>query len=507
MGGWESIVDAILAANSFVNSIVWGMPMIILLVATGIVLAIFTGFVQIRKFPVAVKTMLWRGGAKGEVHPFKVWCMVSGATVGVGNIAGVSTAIAAGGPGALFWMWICGLLGMGIKAVEVTLSMWSRKTLPDGRIRGGTMYYIEKVPKIGAPLAILFSLFAWLCAFGIGNMVQANSVALGAVTIADAFGYSTPDAHFMVRVAIGLIIAFFTGLVILGGIKRIADAAFILVPFMSIWYIIFGVGIWISSGPAFFEGLSRIFHDAFSGTAAIGGFAGASVFFAIRYGFARGLFSNEAGLGSAPLAYAYAESDHPGRQGFYGIFEVFWDTIVICTITGIAVVVTGAWTTGYSSTQLAMEAFTRTYGVWAAVFLGIALMLFAYTTILTWSFYGENTFIYFMCEKAKIMSPKVASYLYRLIWLPPLVLAAVLGREYLGALWDLADTLNGLMAIPNLIAIVVLAPVAVKLLKDFYSRYLAEVSGTAATGEGVSGRMSALLLLAKLARLSLAKRK
>ncbi|RLE51637.1 MAG: sodium:alanine symporter family protein [Candidatus Methanomethylicota archaeon] len=478
------ILEAILHWNSVINGIVWGLPMIIMLVATGVLVSILSGFIQIRKFDVAWKTMRWKGGAKGEVKPYKVWAAVMGATVGVGNIAGVSTAIHLGGPGALFWMWVCGILGMCLKATEVTLSVWSRKVLPDGRIRGGTMYYIEKIPKVGPALALLFSLFAFLCAFGIGNMTQANSVAHGAEFIANAFGITDPATIFNVRVASGLLIMFFTALVIIGGLRRIADAAFILVPVMVVWYIVFGLATWVLSG-GFFKALQLIFTHAFTPMAGVGGFAGATVFAAVRYGFARGLFSNEAGLGSAPLAYAFAESDHPARQGFYGIFEVFMDTLVVCSITGIAVVATGAYETGATGAYLAMEAFTRVFGAWAGIVMGVALALFAFTTLLTWSFYGETTFIYFMVEKVKILSYRTASWIYRILWLPPIIAAAA-AAQHLTAIWDLADTLNGLMAIPNLVAVVYFAPVAMRLLKDFYGRHLAEV--TAAGGVSGIGR-------------------
>ncbi|MDW8044905.1 MAG: amino acid carrier protein [Nitrososphaerota archaeon] len=464
------LIEDILYWNSVVNDIVWGLPIIIMLVGTGIVVAISTGFIQIRKFDIALKTMKWKGEAAGEVSPYKLWCAVMGATVGVGNIAGVSTAIALGGPGALFWMWVCGILGMGLKGAEVTLSLWSRRTMPDGRLRGGTMYYIERIPTIGPPLAILFSLFGFLCAFGIGNMVQANSVGHGAEFIANTFGVTDPTAIFYVRLFTGIIMVLFTALVIIGGLKRIADAAFYLIPLMVGWYLIFGLIGWILSG-GFLKAIQLIFTHAFTPIAAVGGFGGATVFAAIRYGFARGLFSNEAGLGSAPLAYAFAKSDHPGRQGFYGIFEVFMDTLVVCTITGIMVVATGAYETGKTGAYLAMVAFSKVYGPWAGVVVGFALALFAYTTLLTWSFYGETTFIYFISEKVKILKAKVASWIYRILWLPPIIAASV-AAPYLVAIWDLADTLNGLMAIPNLVAVVYFLPLALRLMKDFYSRHL-----------------------------------
>lgn len=468
---WEFILEL----NNTLNGIVWGLPMIIVLVSAGLTVSILGGFHQIRRFKVAWRTMLWKGGAKGEVHPFKIWAMVMGATIGVGNIAGASTAVHLGGPGAVFWMWVCGILGMALKSAEVTLSLWSRRVLPDGRIKGGTMYYIEKVPIIGSILALLFALFAWIAAFGIGNAVQANNVALGAEYVARVFGITDPTNIFYIRLGIGLFLAFIAAIVIIGGIRRIAEAAYIMVPFMCAWYIIFGIGIWIVNIHRLPDTFAKIITYAFTPMAAAGGLAGWTVFAAIRYGFARGLFSNEAGLGSAPLAYAYAESDHPARQGFYGVFEVFMDTLVICSITVVADIVTNAYIErpDLSGAALAMEAFHRVYGPYAPLVLGIALILFAYTTILTWEFYGETTFTYFWTERLKLIPEKVSRWFFRIIWIPPIVGAAI-APQLFETFWTFSDTFNGLMAIPNLIAVVFLAPVAVRLLKDFYGRYIYE---------------------------------
>mgnify|MGYP000120726926 FL=1 len=469
---------------NYIDGIVWGLPMIILLVSTGVTLSILGGFFQIRKFPLAIKTMMWKGkkGA-GEVHPFKIWAAVMGATIGVGNIAGASTAVHLGGPGAVFWMWVCALLGMATKSAEVTLGMWSRRVLPDGRIEGGTPYYVRRVPVIGPVLAVLFSLFAFIAAFGIGNMVQANNVALGAEYVAKAFGVETPEGIFQVRLAVGIIMLIATALVVLGGIRRIAEVANYMIPFMSAWYIIFGLGIWIMFGHNLGDTIAKIFTYAFSPMAAAGGLAGWSVYNAIRYGFARGLFSNEAGLGSAPNAYAFAESDHPGRQGFYGIFEVFMDTIVICTITVISDITTQAYIErpDLSGAALAMEAFFRAYGFWAPVLLGVALGLFAYTTVLTWEWYGEVNWRYFWVVTLKLPE-KPMIWIWRVLWVIPIVPAAVAGALF-ETFWTFSDMTNGLMAIPNLIAIVYFAPVALRLLKDFYSRHVyetGEVSGGAA---------------------------
>ncbi|MCD6488078.1 MAG: sodium:alanine symporter family protein [Desulfurococcales archaeon] len=482
-----SIIDII----NLIDSLVWGLPMIIILVATGLTIGIMSGFFQIRKFGVAIKTMKWRGkkGA-GEVHPFKIWAMVMGATIGVGNIAGASTAVHLGGAGALFWMWVCGILGMGLKAAEVTLGVWSRRVLPDGRIEGGTPYYIRLVPKIGPILAVLFSLFAFTAAFGIGNMVQANNVALGAEYVAKMFG-ATGDTIFYVRLVTGILIALFTALVVLGGLRRIAEVANYMVPFMAAWYIIFGIGIWIIYGGNFALAISEVFRFAFSPQAAFGGLAGWTVYSAIRYGFARGLFSNEAGLGSAPNAYAYAESDHPGRQGFYGVFEVFMDTIVICTITIMADIVTRAYIErpDLSGAALAMEAFFRAYGEFAPVLLGVALALFAYTTLLTWEYYGEVNWKYFWV-KILHLPEKPMTWIWRVLWIIPIIPAAI-SPELFETFWNFSDMTNGLMAIPNLVAVIYLSPIAISLIKDFYSRHIYE-TGEAGGGSAVSSAVQVL---------------
>ncbi len=486
------IGQALIDFMYLVNGLVWGLPMIILLVSTGLVIAIVTGFFQIRKFGIAVKNMTWKGkkGA-GEVHPFKIWAMVMGATIGVGNIAGASTAVRLGGPGAVFWMWVCGLLGMGLKAVEATLGVWSREIKPDGTIEGGTPYYIRRIPKVGPILAVLFALFAWIAAFGIGNMVQANNVALAAEYIARASGIETPEGIFYVRLIAGIIMFIAVTLVVIGGLRRIAEVANYLIPFMASWYIIFGIALWVMFAHNFAETIREIFTGAFSPLAAAGGAAGWTVYNAIRYGFARGLFSNEAGLGSAPNAYAYAESDHPGRQGFYGVFEVFMDTIVICTITCIADIITrAAHETDYSGAALAMEAFYRGYGIYAPVVLGVALGLFAFTTLLTWEFYGEVNWKYFWVRTLKLPE-KPLVWIWRVLWVIPIIPAAVAG-ELFEVFWDFSDTANGLMAIPNLIAVIYFLPIGISLLRDFYTRHWPATAGGGSVPEEKVSIISAI---------------
>ena len=476
------VLDALIDFMYFVNGLVWGLPAIIVLLGTGLALTLLLGFMQVRYFGTIVRNMRWKGRrGGGEVHPFKIWAAVMGATVGVGNIAGVSTAVALGGPGALFWMFLTGLFGMALKAVEVTLGIKYRRVRPDGKVvEGGTPYYIRQVPFIGPILATLFALFAFIAAPGIGNMVQSSNVAFGASFVAESYGFDPTIAKWLV----GIVLTILTALVVLGGIRRIAEAATYLVPFMATWYILAGLGVWLMFAGNFLDTLITIIRGAFtplevaktaasmagSPEAAAGGILGWTTYEAIRYGVARGLFSNEAGLGSAPNAYAYGESDHPGRQGFYGMFEVFMDTLVICMITGISVTITGAYTTGLTGAPLAMEAFSRAYGPLAPLIIGVALILFAYTTLLTWAWYGEVNWVYFWCKVLKLPEEPMR-WIWRIIWVILILPAAVLAKDYFVVFWDFADTANGLMMIPNLIAVIVLAPVAIALLADFARRY------------------------------------
>lgn len=460
MGVLESIIDAI----NFLDGLVWGLPAIIILAGTGLSIAIIGRLFQVTKFKAALKNMLYKGtGGKGEVSPFATWAAVMGATVGVGNIAGVSTAVHLGGAGALFWMWICAILGMGTKAVEATLGAWSRRITPDGKVEGGTPYYIRLVPVVGPALAVLFSIFTFIAAYGIGNTVQANNVALGVEYIAKAYGWDV----FQTRLITGILMFIFTAIVVLGGVRRITEVSNFLVPFMATWYIVASLGIWIKYGSNLPLAFSEIFTYAFTPQAAAGGLSGWLVYSAIRYGFARGLFSNEAGLGSAPNMYAYMSVDHPGRVGLYGIFEVFLDTIVICSMTGIADIVTRVYIErpDLSGAALAMEAFYRAYGIWAPIVLGIALALFAFTTMLTWEWYGEVNWIYFWSKTLKLPE-KPLRWMWRVMWVIPIIPAAIAG-ELFEVFWNFADVANGLMAIPNLIAVAYFTPVGIGLIKDF----------------------------------------
>ncbi|QOR94181.1 sodium:alanine symporter family protein [Thermosphaera chiliense] len=463
-----SIVD-------YLSGLLWGLPAIIILVSTGLVVGILGGFYQIRKFGLAVKNMFYRGrGGKGEVKPFAIWAATVGAIVGTGNIAGVATAIHLGGPGALFWMWVTAILGMGLKGVEVTLAVWSRRVTPEGRVEGGTPYYIRLIPKIGPALSVVFAVLIIIGGFGTADMLQPNNVALGAEYIGKIFGATTDEQIFQVRLVTGILLMIFTALVILGGIKRIGEVSNYMVPFMAAWYIIFSIGVWIKYGGDLPSAFSQIITGAFNPQAVAGGLAGWTVFTALRYGMARALFSNEAGAGSTPNVYAYMTIDHPGRAAFYGIFEVFMDTIVICSVTGLTIVISGVHIErpDLSGAALVMEAFYRAYGAYASAILGVALALFAYTTMLTFAWIVEINWVYLFSRILKLPE-KPMRYLVRVLWIVPSIPAAVMG-ELFETLWNFADMSYGLMMLVNVIAVVYFTPLALKLIKDFYSRHIYE---------------------------------
>jgi AGCS family alanine or glycine:cation symporter len=445
------MVETIEAVNSWLNGYVWGTPMIVLLIGTGVLLTIVTGAAQFRYLWRALREVLGKltrpGGGEGSVRPFQAVATALASTVGVGNIAGVATAIFLGGPGALFWLWVSGLLGMCTKYAEIVVALHYRERDADGTMRGGAMYVLKnglKLPWLGAIFALLTS----LAAFGIGNMVQANSVA---DALHATFGLSQSTT--------GIVLVVLTGAVILGGIKRIGQVTQLLVPFMALFYLGGGIVILLMHASKLPDVFALVFDSAFSGTAAAGGFAGSTIAMALRYGIARGLFSNEAGLGSAPIVHAAADTDHPVRQGLYGIFEVFVDTLLICTVTGLVILVTDTWTTGSTGAALSVRAFEAGLpGTWGDVVVTGGLVLFAYSTVIGWSYYGETGVVYLFGAKAALP--------YRIAWLVFIYLGAV-GSLHL--IWDVADTLNGLMAIPNLIAVLFSIPLLLRLQKEFFS--------------------------------------
>ena len=435
--------------NGWVNDVVWGPPFMLLLAGTGVYLTIRLGFFQFRYLGHAWQHSfgrMFRPSARdeaGAISPFQAVTSAMAATIGVGNIAGVATAIAMGGPGAIFWMWVIALVGMATKMAEATLGLKYRHVDAQGHVSGGVFYYIEK--GLGAQwrwLAVLYAFLAGLAAFGIGNMVQSNTLAQSVVS-----GFGVPTW------ATGLTLVLLVGAVTLGGISRIAVTAEKIVPLMAVAYVIGALAILIQHMSEIPAALGLIVQHAFQPMSAVGGFAGASVAMAIRMGVARGIFSNEAGLGSASIVHAQARNQ-PFRQGFWGVWEVFIDTLVVCTMTALVILVTGVLGQVDAQGQLltgavlTSTAFTQGLpGIGGYVVL-IAIVFFAYTTMLTWNFYGEKSWEYLFGRK--VVLP------YRLVFLVFVFLGAVGALELV---WDVADTFNGLMAAPNLIALILLAGV------------------------------------------------
>jgi len=449
------MIDLLTRANAWLNSLIWGPPMLVLLVGIGLLLTVVTGGVQFRRLWPALVEVLGKlrrpGTGEGTVTPFQAVATALASTVGVGNIAGVATAISLGGPGALFWLWVSGVLGMATKFCEIVVALHYREPDATGTMRGGAMYTLRRLnlPWLGS----IFALLTALAAFGIGNMVQANSVAH---SLQSSFGFAPP--------VVGLVLVVISAAVILGGIRRIAAFAEVLVPFMALVYLGGGAVVLVTHASALPEAIRLVLDGAFSGSAAAGGFAGSTVMLAMRYGIARGLFSNEAGLGSAPLVHATAHTDHPVRQGLYGIFEVFVDTLLICTTTGLVILVTGAWGSGETGAALSGKAFELGLpGTWGHLIVTVGLVLFAFSTIIGWSYYGETGIVYLLGTRAAMP--------YRLAWLVFIYLGAV-GSLHL--VWDVADTLN---AIPNLIAVLLSIPLIRRLQREFFGRESGTKSG------------------------------
>ena len=456
--GDEIMMEFIAHWNGVINGIVWGPPVLALLIGTGILLTVRAGFVQVRKFGVIMKHTLGSlfgpdAHKKDEsgVTPFQAVATALASTVGTGNITGVATAVTLGGPGAIFWMWISAFFGMMTKYAEVLLAVKFREKNERNEWVGGPMYYIEN--GLGWKwLAVIFAVFATIASFGIGNMTQSNSIANAL--------QSTAGISPMVT---GILVAIGAGVVILGGIKRIAQVTEKLVPFMGLFYVVLGVATLIMNFGNLPEAFRLIFYCAFNPDAALGGATGYTIMLAIRYGFARGVFSNEAGLGSAPIAHAAANTDSPVKQAFWGAFEVFFDTFIICTITGLVVVSSGVWTSGLQGTSLTIAAFGNSLGSIGEWGVTIGTILFAFSTILGWSYYGEKAIEYLFKGTSLVGGVKLG---YRVTFVLMTIFGAV---GSLQLVWDIADTLNGLMAIPNLIALVALSGVVVKLTKEHFS--------------------------------------
>ena len=463
------MVEMITNINGKINGFVWGLPMMVLILGVGIYLSVRCGFPQFRHFVHIMKNTLGKAFEKkekseGAVSPFKAMCTALAASIGTGNIAGVSGAIAIGGPGAVFWMWVSALLGMCTKFAEVTLSIKYRQRNEKGDWVGGPMYYISNgLGKSWKWLASLFAIFGALAAFGIGNMTQINTIASTVNTAISKFVSTTESQQTVVAWVVAIICAIICAIVLIGGIQRLADVCSLLVPVMAVIYIIASLIVILVNAGSIPSAFSAIFVGAFNPSAVAGGLAGVGIKTALTKGVGRGIFSNEAGLGSAPIAHAAADVDHPVKQGIFGVFEVFMDTIVVCTMTALVVLLgVGVQNIEYGNdigANLTIAGFESVFGgAVPALAVAVCLSLFALSTVLTWALYGTRCIEYLFGFKA--------SKVYQVIFC---LFACIAGTVELSLAWAIADTLNGLMAIPNLIAVALLSPVVVKLTKEYFA--------------------------------------
>lgn len=449
--------------NSAVNNFIWGVPAMVCIIGVGLYLSIRTRFIQIRKFKYAMKTTIGRifkkrDASDGSITPFQAVCTALAATVGTGNIAGVAGAIAVGGPGAVFWMWISALLGMCTKFAEVTLAVHFRERNQEGDLVGGPMYYIKNgLGKKWQFLAVLFSLFGVLTVFGTGNATQVNTITTAIDSALLNYNVCTSKTIPQINLILGIVIAVLVALVLLGGVKRIGKVTEKLVPFMALFYIALAIGVVILNIGNLPTVFASIFEGAFNPRSVTGGVVG-SIFICMKRGVSRGIFSNEAGLGTGSIAHACADTQKPVKQGFFGIFEVFTDTIVICTLTALVILCSGV-TINYGANagaELTILGFTSTYGNWISIFSAIAMCCFAFSTILGWGLYGARCIEFLFSPK--VIKPFMVVY----------ALVAIVGATMdLGLIWGIADTFNGLMSIPNLIALFLLSGTVIKLVKEY----------------------------------------
>ena len=460
----EKMLHTIESVNSVINDFIWGVPAMICIIGVGLYLSIRTGFLQIRKFGYAIQTTIGRMFRKkeasdGALTPFQAVCTALAATVGTGNIAGVAGAIAIGGPGAVFWMWISAILGMCTKFFEVTLAVHFRERNAEGDL-GGPMYYIKNgLGKNWRWLAYLFAGFGVLTVFGTGNATQVNTITTAIDSALLNYHVISTDTVPVMNWIIGIAITILVGLILLGGVKRIGQVTERLVPFMAVFYIVLALGVVVfhfQNIPAVF---ASIFEGAFHPSAVTGGVIG-SFFLSMKKGVSRGIFSNEAGLGTGSIAHACADTRKPVKQGLFGIFEVFADTIVICTLTALVILCSGV-SVPYgeaAGAELTIAGFTATYGNWVSIFTAVAMCCFAFSTILGWGLYGARCIEFLF--NAKVIKPFMVAY----------SLVAILGATVeLGLLWSIAETFNGLMAIPNLIAVFLLSGTVVKMTKEYFA--------------------------------------
>ena len=461
------MIDTIARINGTLNGIVWGLPATVLIFGVGLYLSIRTGFLQFTKFGTVWKNTIGKifhrttEAGHGAVTPFQAVCTALAATVGTGNIAGVAGAIAIGGPGAVFWMWISALLGMVTKYSEVTLAVHYRQKNKHGDWVGGPMYYIENgLGKKWKFLGILFAIFGVFAVFGTGNATQVNTIVASIDTALISFGVMEAGSTATLNLILGIVITVLVGMILLGGIKRIGHVAERLVPIMALLYVVLGLGIIIVHIDNLPTAFSSIVKGAFNPSAVTGGVVGAA-FVAVQKGVARGIFSNEDGLGTASIAHAGAEVNDPVQQGLFGVFEVFVDTIIICTFTALVILCSGVPITygAAAGAELTISGFTSTYGNWITIFTAVAMCCFAFTTILGWGLYGARCSEYLFGEK--VIKPFMVIY----------SLVAIIGATVkLDLLWSIAETFNGMMAIPNLIAVALLSPVVIRLTKEYFTR-------------------------------------
>lgn len=459
------MLSTIETINQVVNDFIWGVPAMVCIIGVGFYLSCRTGFLQIRKFSYAIQTTIGRmfrkrNASDGALTPFQAVCTALAATVGTGNIAGVAGAIAIGGPGAVFWMWVSAVLGMCTKFAEVTLAVYYRETNKEGDLVGGPMYYIKNgLGKNWQFLAVLFSAFGVLTVFGTGNATQVNTITTAVNSALLSCGLISEGAVKTSNLIQGIIIAALVALILLGGVKRIGQVTEKLVPFMALLYIVLSVGIILFRIQALPSVIQAIFEGAFKPAAVTGGAVG-SLFMSMKKGVSRGIFSNEAGLGTGSIAHACADTRKPVKQGMFGIFEVFTDTIVICTLTAL-VILCSQVPVGYgqaAGAELTIQGFISVYGNWVSVFTAVAMCCFAFSTILGWGLYAARCIEFLFSEK--VIKPFMVAY----------SLVAILGATAdLGLMWNIAETFNGLMAIPNLIALFLLSGTVVKLTKEYFA--------------------------------------
>ncbi len=460
------MLDRIEAINGVINNFIWGVPAMICIVGVGLFLSFRTKFIQIRKFPYAMKVTFGRMFKKreasdGALTPFQAVCTALAATVGTGNVAGVAGAIAIGGPGAVFWMWMSALLGMCTKFSEVTLAVHFREKNKDGDYVGGPMYYIKNgLKKHWHWLAYLFSAFGVLTVFGTGNATQVNTITTAIDSALFNYNVISEDAAPTLNLIIGIVLAVLIGLILLGGVKRIGQVAEKLVPFMAVFYIILAIGVVVININHVPEVFADIFKGAFNPASVTGGVVG-SFFMSMKKGVSRGIFSNEAGLGTGSIAHACADTRKPVKQGFFGIFEVFVDTIVICTLTALVILCSGV-PVGYgqaAGAELTISGFTSTYGGWVSIFTAVAMCCFAFSTIIGWGLYGTRCIEFLF--NSRVNKP------FMLVYSLVAIVGATLNLDFL---WSVAETFNGLMIIPNLIAVFMLSGVVVNMVKEYFAK-------------------------------------